>query len=332
MKSLFQQNNFKILLSNPDSFFKKLDKWCSIYEIYPPANKFGDQLSSLALDALIQKLKPIDVEGRGVEGRGDLANLQTQLRAFVTSDMFMQKLNDFGSEEGAQFKELIGGFVRNGWCVGLLNLMELAQEAGISEAIAEFQKRIQLDKDMPLTWETLKTILLREFSGMKRQTLNALVEKVTGMRHSDRPHDAWYVEGLLGGIIGLRETTKMPDFDIWHMTSPATTEKSLQEMLDLFHEELTPISIMNHLNQMIVENRLSIIDPMSGGNIIWPMLSLAAKEELANKEIDSSLVDIDELLYNEHEKGATQLALALLLNKLGIFQEVNAGGMALGDL
>jgi hypothetical protein len=304
-------------LADPETFFTNLGKLCKINGIALPANKFGDQLSPQSLEQLILKLKASDIEGRG-----DLAASQAKLRNFVQDVKFIEKLDDYQNEIAAQFKELITGFVRNGWCVGLLNFMELANESGLDAAIGEFHQRTRLDNDMPLTWETLKTTVLRELAGLKRLGLNAIVENLTGMKHAHRPHDAWYVDALLGGVVGLRDGAKAPSFDIWHMTAASSTSKSLQEMLDLFHEELTPITIMQHLNQMIVDNQLSIIDPMSGLNIIWQMLSAAAKGQLAEMDIDPAAVDIDELLYNVDGKGATQLALALFLTKLGILQNV----------
>ncbi|MDP3531749.1 MAG: hypothetical protein Q8S31_00450 [Alphaproteobacteria bacterium] len=315
-KTLHHALQILVELSNPDTFYKKLDELCKAHEIYPPANKFGDQLSSDSIDALIQKLKAIDVEGRG-----QVADLQNEMRVFVQSSEFQELINNYKRESGEKCRELVSGFVSNGWSIGLLNLMESMRGANLMEAVNALYDRVTIDKDMPLSSASLKKVILRALVDIKRQSVNAIAEKLTGQKYAHIPHNVAYIENLLGESIGLRNPAKAPNFDMHNLTHQSVSSKSLQEMLDLFHEDFTPHKIADHFNQMISEHKLGIIDPATGNNIIWLMLSLAAKEQLAGKGIDTSLVDMDELLYNEKGE-ATQLAMALFLTKLGILQEV----------
>ncbi|MDP1723357.1 MAG: hypothetical protein Q8L85_01475, partial [Alphaproteobacteria bacterium] len=325
-----------VKLSNEEKFFETLAQLCEVYDIYLPANKFGDQLSTTSMEGLIQKLKANDVNERG-----DLLTFQNQMRDFVKSENFMALLNNFDVEEGAKLRELMRGYVSNTWPVGLLNLMELACEEKLEDAVNAILDQTKIDKDMPLTWANLKNMLTRELLGVKRQTINALVENITGLSHAERPHDISYVEGLLGSIVGLRQADKMPNFDIWHMTHENTTSKSLQETLDLFHEDFTANRIINHVKEMIDTSKLSITAPGTGENIIWDMIRVAAKEQLRDKEIakrmsEDNIIDeviiedyVNDLLYNQ--TGATHLAVALLLTKLGILNEVDENNHQISD-
>jgi hypothetical protein len=317
-ETLKQALEILVELSLPETFHQKLDFWCDIHDIYPPANKFGDYLTPESLDALIQKLKPSDVEGRGHSPL-----LQEEMRAFVKSPEFQELLHAFNGEAGEKFRELLGGFVSNGWSVGLLNLMILARDGNLKDAVNIMFDQVTIDKDMPLTWANLKKLILRELADLKRHSIHNLVHDLTGFDHMQRPHDAWYIESLIGGHIGLNDVKKTPDFDVWNEIHENVTSKSLQEMLDLFYEDFTPVKIADHLNKMISENKLSIIDPETGANIIWTLLSSSSKEQLRSKNIDDSVIDVDELLYNTNGKGATQFALALFLSKLGILREVD---------
>jgi TPR repeat protein len=320
-KTLLKALQIIVDLSNRDTFFEKLDSLCDAYEIYPPANKFGDQLTPQSLELLIQKLKAQDVDGRG-----DLKTYQTELRNFVASDIFINKLNDFQTDEGAKLRALVNGFIQNGWPVGLLNLMETSNTDDIDIGIRTLHEKVRIDKDITLTWDNFKNLILRELPDLKQRAINHIVENI---EKGQEPHSVDYVQKLLGGIIGLRANSEAITLDP-HQTVPEEGEKSvlnlsLQEGLDLFHETFTPQTLIEHLSAIIKENKLSIIDPKTGNNVIWLMTSIAGKEVLSKKYPKKSQEDIEDLLTNEEENNIAQLALALLLEQLGIFQIADGG-------
>ncbi|MDP1724228.1 MAG: hypothetical protein Q8L85_05950 [Alphaproteobacteria bacterium] len=310
-----------VKLSNSEDFNKNLSELCEVHEIYLPANKFGDQLSSVAIEDLIQKLKPSDVEGLG-----EFSLFQEEMRIFANSEDFQSLLHNFDIEEGDKFRELIRGYVSNGWSVGLLKLMALAKENTLNEAVVEIYKHTSIDKDMSLSWMGLKKLLIKELIDLKRQSINAIAEELMGRTYNGIPHEIGYIEGLIGGVIGLRHAHKAPNFD-FSMKQSAVTAKSLQEILDLFHESFTADKVVNHVKEMLNQNKLSIIHPETGINIIWEMIGIAAKDQLLAKGID--IKNIDDLLYDD--AGVKELALPLLLVKLGILQEVGENGHLIVD-
>lgn len=319
-KTLKQALDILIKLSNPEEFYKNLDNLCTTHEIYLPANKFGDQLSAASIETLIQHLNEKDVEGRD-----DLLKAQDKLRLFVNNQDFLNLLGDFKNETGQKLRMLINGYIENNWSVGLLNLMELADSNNLNEAIEETFKNTKIDKDINLTWLSLEKILLRELISVKRQNINAIAENLAGKSYAEIPHDIKYLEGLIGGIIGLRDPQKTPHFDAYggEVSFPIIST-SLQATLDLFHEQFTPDLIIDHLALMINEHKLSIIDPKTGMNIIGQILGLAAKEQLTSKGITEDTCDLDLLLLDDQKKkDAMSLSLALLLEKLGILKETN---------
>ncbi|MDP1975485.1 MAG: hypothetical protein Q8K37_05890, partial [Alphaproteobacteria bacterium] len=263
-------------------------------------------------------------------GRGEILGLQEKMRIFVNNEHFLALLHNFENETGNKLRELLNGYISNGWPVGLLNLMALTHEEKLENAIDAIFEHTLIDKDMPLTWMNLKKVLIKELINIKRQRINAIAEELTGQKHNETPHTIGYIEDLLGGAIGLRNVHKSPNFDVY-MRESAITTKSLQEMLNLFHEDFTPEQIINHVNEMLLGNKFSIIEPETGLNIIWNMVSLAAKEQLHAKGIDASVVDLDMLFYNENGKEAIKLAMALLLTKLGILDEIDEHGNPLGN-
>ncbi|MDP1975357.1 MAG: hypothetical protein Q8K37_05235, partial [Alphaproteobacteria bacterium] len=277
---------------------------------------FGDQLSSVAIEELIQKLKPSDVEGLG-----EFSLFQEEMRVFAHSEDFQSLLDNYDIEEGDKFRELIRGYVSNGWSVGLLKLMALAKENTLKEAVVELYKYTTIDKDMSLSWMALKKLLIKELIDLKRQSINAIAEQLTGRTYNDLPHEIGYIEGLIGGVIGLRHAHKAPNFD-FSMKQSAVTSKSLREILDLFHQNFTVDKIVNHVKEMLDQHKLSIIHPETGVNIIWEMVGIAAKDQLIAAGIDAK--NINDLLYDD--AGVKQLALPLLLVKLGILQEVGEDG------
>ena len=121
------------------------------------------------------------------------------------------------------------------------------------------------------------------------------------------PHEIGYIEGLLGNVIGLRNAYKAPNFDgyMWHS---AITSKSLQEVLDLFHEDFTAIKLINHFNEMIDTNKLSIIDPQTGKNIINHLLGVAAIDQLNVMGIDTSVIDFGMLYLDKNPETRNRLA------------------------
>lgn len=309
-----------IKLSNPDEFYKNIDDLCKIHKVYLPANKFDDQLSAASIEVLIQQLSEKDIEGRG-----DLLEFQHKMRLFVKKDDFLKLLKDFNNETGQKLRMLISGYVENNWPVGLLNLMEFADGNNLNEVIQETFNNTKIDKDIDLTYLSLEKILLRELVTIKRQNINAIAENLAGMRYAEIPHDIKYLEGLMGGIIGLRDPKKELRFDTHgDQVSSSVLSVSLQVILDLFHEQFTPSVIIDHLALMIKENKLSIIDPKTGVNIISQILGFVAKEQLALKGITEDTYDLDLLLLDDNEKKeAMRLSLALLLTKLGILKEVD---------
>ncbi|MDP3532885.1 MAG: hypothetical protein Q8S31_06310 [Alphaproteobacteria bacterium] len=308
--------NILVKLSNSEDFYKNLNELCEAHEIYLPANKFGDQLSSVAIEDLIQKLKPSDVEGLG-----EFSLLQEEMGIFANSEDFQSLLHNFDIEEGDKFRELIRGYVSNGWSVGLLKLMALAKENTLKDAVVEIYKHTSIDKDMSLSWMGLKKLLIKELIDLKRQSINAIAEELMGRTYNGIPHEIGYIEGLIGGVIGLRHVHKAPNFD-FSMKQSTVTAKSLQEILDLFHQNFTADKIVNHVKEMLDQHKLSIIHPETGVNIIWEMVGIAAKDQLLAKGIDTK--NIDDLLYDD--AGVKELALPLLLVKLGILQEVGEDG------
>ncbi|MDP1725033.1 MAG: hypothetical protein Q8L85_10080 [Alphaproteobacteria bacterium] len=300
-----------VQLSNPDDFYQNLTKLCTAYKIYLPANKFGDHLSINSINVLIQNLKEKDIEGRG-----DLHKLQTEMDHFVKNQDFIDLLNNFNDENGQKLRELIGGYIINGWSVGLLNLMDLSNTSTLYEAVDEMFKHVNIDKDVSLSWANLKKIIIKEIIDLKRQSINALAEKIVRISYAEIPHYVAYLESLLGGAIGLRNTKKAPDFDS-NPPNSKLTSKSLQEALDLFHEQFTPSTIINHLASMISENKLSIIDPKTGINIISDLIRMAAQEQLNIDQTD----DLLDLLYDEDSGNPKPLAFILLLMKLEILKE-----------
>ncbi|MDP1974474.1 MAG: hypothetical protein Q8K37_00715, partial [Alphaproteobacteria bacterium] len=88
-------------------------------------------------------------------------------------------------------------------------------------------------------------------------------------------------------------------------------------------------------------SKLSITAPGTGENIIWDMIRVAAKEQLRDKKIAKSLSEgniideasiedyVNDLLYNQ--TGATHLAVALLLTKLGILSEIDENNHSISD-
>ncbi|MDP1974691.1 MAG: hypothetical protein Q8K37_01835, partial [Alphaproteobacteria bacterium] len=183
----------------------------------------------------------------------------------------------------------------------------------------------KIDKDINLTWLSLEKTFLRELMPIKRQNINAIAENLAGKRYAEIPHDIKYLESLIGAIIGLRDPKKTPSFDVnGEEISSNITSVSLQTILDLFYQKFTPDTIIDHLELMIKENKLSIIDPKTGVNIIAQILGLAAKEQLASKGITEDACDLDLLLLDdEKKKDGMRLSLALLLEKLGILKETH---------
>ncbi|MDP3532986.1 MAG: hypothetical protein Q8S31_06835 [Alphaproteobacteria bacterium] len=312
------KNVLKVLvqLSNPDDFYQNLTKLCNAYKIYLPANKFGDHLSINSINVLIQNLKEKDIEGRG-----DLHKIQTEMDHFVKNQDFIDLLNNFNDENGQKLRELIGGYIINGWSVGLLNLMDLSKTSTLYAAVDEMFKHINIDKDVSLSWANLKKIIMKEIIDLKRQSINALAENITNRSYAEIPHSIAYLESLLGGAIGLRNTKKAPDFDS-NPPDSKLTSKSLQEALDLFHEHFTPNTIINHLASMISEKKLSIIDPKTGINIISDLIRMAAQEQLNIDQTD----DLLDLLYDEDSGNPKPLAFILLLIKLEILKETGESG------
>ncbi|MDP1724791.1 MAG: hypothetical protein Q8L85_08840 [Alphaproteobacteria bacterium] len=309
-----------ITLSKPQEFYQNLDHLCKAHKIYLPANKFGDQLSADMIEALIQKLTKKDVEGRD-----DLLKLQDKIHQFFNNNNFINLLNNFNNENGQKLRALLNGYIENGWVIGLLNLIELAETSTLDNAIHETFKHTRIDKDVDLTWLNLKQILMKELITIKRQCINAIAENLSGKSYAECPHDIAYIEGLIGGIIGLHDTTKSPDFDLNSSEiNSNVTSQSLQKILDLFYEQFTPDTIIDHLESIIKENKLSIIHPETGINIIWTIINNAVKEQLHLKNINQNNFDLEMLLLDDQQKkNAIKLSLALLLEQLDIFKETN---------
>ncbi|MDP1723161.1 MAG: hypothetical protein Q8L85_00465 [Alphaproteobacteria bacterium] len=249
-----------ILLALKDShtFYQNINLLCESYEIYLPVCKYSDQLGDITFEDLIQKLKQKDVEGRG-----QVADLQNEMRVFVQDASFNTLLNDFSNETGSKLRALMSGFVANGWVIGLLNLMEASKNMGLNEAIDASFDRVSIDKDIPLTWSNLQKVILKELSALKRRSLHNIVNKLINPNYGQEsddtfllfnPHDITYVESLLGEIIGLQNPQKSLNFDVWGNVDEKITSKSLQEMLDLFHEDFTPVKIMDCIKRMIVDH------------------------------------------------------------------------------
>jgi hypothetical protein len=318
--TLKQALNILIKLSKPEEFYQNLDHLCKAHKIYLPATKFGDQLSADMIETLIQKLTE-----ENIKGRGDLLKLQDKIRQFVNNDNFMNLLNNFNDENGQKLRMLLNGYIENGWVIGLLNLIELAETNTLNNAIHETFKHTKIDKDVDLTWLNLKKIIMKELITIKRQSINAIAENLSGKSYAERPHDIAYIEGLIGGIIGLRDSTKTPDFDLFSSEiNQNVTSQSLQKIVDLFYEQFTPDTIIDHLESMIKENKLSIIHPETGINIIWAIIRNAVKEQLHLKNINQNDFDFEMLLLDDQQKkNAIKISLALLLEKLDILKETN---------
>lgn len=313
-------------LRNPATFCENLCKLCWAYDVYLPANKYGDVLSADATENLIAKLGAKDVEGRG-----DLAILQNQMRTFVASDPFTSLLNTYEDEEGVKLRELIDGFVTNGWAVGLLNLAELSTKTKLKDAVNRTYDNTKVDKDTELTWRALTKVMMRELPRVKREAINALTDKMLkaddDRNHATMPHDRNHIMGYLGGVIGLRNPNTPPAFDNeLNVLTPTVEVNSLQEILDQFHQIYTPQTIIDHVNGMLKRNELCVIDGMTGTNGIWILLSSAAKELLKRQgitETDDDDFEVDNLLYHKKkDKGATTLALALFLTHIGVLELV----------
>ena len=317
--TLKQALRILINLSDPAHFVENLHKECAIHEIYLPANKFGDQFSSKKIEDLITSLQQSDIEGRG-----DCATFQQSMRAFVNRQDFKDLLHAFGSEQSDKLRTLVSGFINNSWSVGLLNLMELTAGSTLEQAIDLTYDNTRIDKDVPLTWDNLRTIMMRELLAVKKETINTLVNQITQLKHTNRPHDVTYLKALLGGAIGLRHPGNAPFSDSLNfLTDVNTRATTLQGVLDLFHQDFNPVKIIAHFNQMLLDNKLSIVDPRDGRNCIWYYLNMAAKKQLQNRDIPEAVMD--EIVVGE-EKGATQLGFALLLTELGILREIDDNG------
>ncbi|MDP3532501.1 MAG: hypothetical protein Q8S31_04355, partial [Alphaproteobacteria bacterium] len=97
--------------------------------------------------------------------------------------------------------------------------------------------------------------------------------------------------------------------------------QSLQEALDLFHTNITPSIFVNHFKSMLRDNKLEIINPDTGINFIWEVISIPAKNRLRNEGIPEN--DINEHLFTIDGELKQDFIILLFLKELGFLKETN---------
>ncbi|MDP1724906.1 MAG: hypothetical protein Q8L85_09430 [Alphaproteobacteria bacterium] len=185
------------------------------------------------------------------------------------------------------------------------------------------------EQSYSLTFENIKKIFIKELINIKYESINELNEKLVGKKYFITPYEVEYIKDILGGAIGLRNPHKAPDF--WQRASLFDlTSKSLQEILDLFHEDFTVDKIINYI-EMLISDKFHTFDSETGIDTTWNEISIIAKEELRIKGIDESIVDLYMFYYSENGQWRKKLAMALFLTKLGILNEVDENGNPVAD-
>ncbi|MDP3533642.1 MAG: hypothetical protein Q8S31_10200 [Alphaproteobacteria bacterium] len=185
------------------------------------------------------------------------------------------------------------------------------------------------EQSSSLSFENIKKIFIKELINIKDQSINELNEKLLGKKYFITPYAIEYIKDLLSRAIGLRNPHKAPDF--WEKALLFDlTSKSLQEILDLFHEDFTVDKIINYI-EMLISDKFHTFDSETGIDTTWNEISIIAKEELRIKGIDESIVDLYMFYYSENGQWRKKLAMALFLTKLGILNEVDENGNPVAD-
>jgi hypothetical protein len=211
------------------------------------------------------------------------------------------------------------GFMRNGWYLGFLNLYETSIQSNLAEAIKAMYQYVRIDTDIPFDLNHLKNRILQEFDHIRTMGINAIAVALSGKRYNITPHINNYLVELLGGVLGIRPITQLPAYDIYLNSLPIS--QSLQEALDLFHTNITPSIFVNHFKSMLKDNKLEIINPDTGINFIWEVISIPAKNRLRNEGIPEN--DINEHLFTIDGELKQDFIILLFLKELGFLKEIN---------
>ncbi|MDP3533039.1 MAG: leucine-rich repeat domain-containing protein, partial [Alphaproteobacteria bacterium] len=202
------------LSSKISTFDKTIDDLCKIYDAYLPANKYGDSFDKDSIEKFIEMIDAKTIKDRWGENI-TLENVKQQLAKFVESSEFQHILNNFSDTIGYQLRELMDGFMRNGWYLGFLNLYETSIESNLSDAINATYQYVRLDKDISFDLNHLKDRILQDFDCLKIMGINLITSTLSGKQYNIVPHVSNYLLGLLGGVLGIRPITQLPAYDIY---------------------------------------------------------------------------------------------------------------------